>query len=78
MSRFLLFLLICSICCAQAGPTYAEKLGWKKTDRVLILHMDDGGMSFDSDLGIERVLENGAAKSLSVMMPTPWVPHIVH
>lgn len=35
-------------------------------------------MSYDSDAGIERVLENGAAKSLSVMMPTPWVPHIVH
>lgn len=35
-------------------------------------------MSYDSDAGIERVLEKGAAKSLSVMMPTPWVPHIVH
>lgn len=35
-------------------------------------------MSYDSDLGIERVLENGAAKSLSVMIPTPCVSHIVH
>ena len=62
----------------QTGPTYAERLGWNKNDRVLILHMDDAGMSHDSNLGIEQVLEKGAAKSLSVMMPTPWVPEIVH
>src|SRR5579864_5405631 len=65
-------------CLAQTGPTYAERLGWGKNDRVLILHMDDAGMSHDSNLGIERVLENGAARSLSVMMPCPWVPEIVH
>jgi chitin disaccharide deacetylase len=63
---------------AQSGPTYAERLGWNKSDRVLILHMDDAGMSHDSNLGIEQVLEKGAARSLSVMMPTPWVPEIVH
>lgn len=63
---------------AQTGPTYAERLGWGKNDRVLILHMDDAGMSHNSNAGIEQVLEKGAAKSLSVMMPTPWVPEIVH
>jgi len=40
--------------------------------------MDDAGMSHDSNMGIEQVLEKGAARSLSVMMPTPWVPEIVH
>ncbi len=62
---------------AQNGPSFAERLGWKKTDRVLIPHMDDAGMSFDSNSGIERVLEHGAARSLGVMMPCPWVPQIV-
>lgn len=61
-----------------SAQTFAEKLGWKKDDRVLILHMDDAGMSYDSNLGIIKVLENGVAPSLSVMMPCPWVPHIVH
>ena len=71
--------LFCSfVCFGQTTPTYAERLGWNKGDRVLILHMDDAGMSYDSDSGIEQVLEKGAARSLSVMMPTPWVPHIVH
>src|SRR6266545_3458916 len=63
---------------AQNPRTYAEKLGWGPGDRVLILHMDDAGMSYDSDAAIEQVLERGAARSLSVMMPCPWVPHIVH
>ena len=40
--------------------------------------MDDAGTSYDSDLGIEQVFENGAEKSLRVMMPTPWVPHLIH
>jgi chitin disaccharide deacetylase len=75
---FLVVSLASCICFAQTGPTYAERLGWNKGDRVLILHMDDAGMSHDSNVGIEQVLEKGAAKSLSVMMPTPWVPEIVH
>jgi hypothetical protein len=73
-----LALSIFSVSFAQTSPTYAERLGWNKGDRVLILHMDDAGMSHDSNVGIEQVLEKGAARSLSVMMPTPWVPEIVH
>lgn len=57
--------------------TYAEKLGWPKGTRALILHIDDAGMSYDSDLGVKRAIGEGVANSLSVMMPCPWVPHIV-
>ena len=78
MRRLALLAFLALACSAQDATTFAERLGWKKTDRVLLLHMDDAGMSFDSDQGIIRVLEEGAAKSLSVMMPCPWVPHIVH
>jgi hypothetical protein len=77
---FALPLILAASCLAQplAGQTYAEKLGWNNGDRVIILHMDDAGMSYDSNLAIERVLEHGAARSLSVMMPCPWVPQMVH
>ena len=34
-------------------------------------------MSHDSNLGTIRAIEEGAANSFSVMMPTPWVPEIV-
>ncbi len=59
------------------GPTYAERLGWPEGTRALILHVDDAGMSLDSNIGTIRAIEEGAANSLSVMMPTPWVPAIV-
>lgn len=60
-----------------AAQTYAERLGFPKDARVLLLHMDDAGMSLDSNLGMSEVIEHGAARSLSVMMPCPWVPQMV-
>src|SRR5882757_741109 len=53
--------------------TYAEKLGWPKGARVLILHVDDAGMSHDSNDGVEIALSKGVSTSTSVMMPCAWV-----
>jgi hypothetical protein len=45
---------------AQApDSTYAERLGFPKGSRVLILHVDDAGMSFDSNEGAEMALTKG-------------------
>jgi hypothetical protein len=63
---------------AQDTQTYAEKLGWKKGDRVVIMHVDDAAMSYDSDQGAIKAIEQGVATSVSVMMPCPWVPGFVH
>jgi hypothetical protein len=72
------FLLILFSFSAQSqDTTYAERLGFPKNARVIILHMDDAGMSLSSDRGVEKVFENGVANSTSVMMPCPWVPQIV-
>lgn len=54
--------------------TYAERLGWPGGSRVVIFHVDDAGMSYDSNMGTIRALEQGIATSASVMMPCPWVP----
>jgi len=62
---------------AQQTKTYAERLGFPKGTRVLILHVDDAGMSHDSDEGVEMALTDGVSTSTSVMMPCPWVPEIV-
>ena len=61
----------------MTDSTYAEKLGYPKGARVLILHVDDAGMSFDSNEGAIRAITKGAANSVSVMMPCPWVPAFV-
>src|SRR5688572_18727597 len=59
-------------------PTYAEKLGFPKDAKVLILHVDDVGMSWDSNQGAIQALEKGVATSCSIMMPCPWVPGFAH
>jgi hypothetical protein len=57
---------------AQTGETYAEKLGWPKGSKVVIFHVDDAGMSYSSNEGAKRSIENGIATSCSIMMPCPW------
>lgn len=58
--------------------TYAEKLGFPKDAKVLIIHVDDIGMSRESNLGAIDAMNNGVASSVSIMMPCPWVPDFVH
>ncbi len=58
--NLLLIILLTSIAEAQTpDSTYAERLGFPKGARVLILHVDDAGMSFDSNLGAEMALDQG-------------------
>lgn len=63
---------------AQTETTYAEKLGYPKNAKIIILHIDDMGMSYDSNIGGIEAMTKGVANSCSVMMPCPWVPGFVH
>ncbi len=76
-SAFLLVLGLIAVPSLAVAETYAEKLGWPAGTRLLILHVDDAGMSAETNTGTIAAIEQGAANSLSVMMPTPWVPQIV-
>lgn len=75
---FFLLVLAGKVSFCNAQQTYAEKLGYPKGSKVLILHVDDAGMSWDSNQGAIRALEKGVATSVSVMMPCPWVPGFVN
>lgn len=67
-----------SISAQKIDNTYAQKSGFPKNAKVLILHVDDAGMSFDSNEGTINAMTKGVANSCSVMMPCPWVPAFVH
>ena len=79
MNRFALTPVLLSLLLPmslRAEKTFAERLGWKPNDVVIILHVDDMGMSHSSNLGGIEAVEKGVATSWSVMMPCPWVPEI--
>jgi len=79
MKRYVLVPILLSLLLAtnlRAEKTFAERLGWKPNDVVVILHVDDMGMSHSSNLGGIETVEKGVATSWSVMMPCPWVPEI--
>ena len=63
---------------AQAEKTYAEKLGFPKGKKVLIFHVYDCGMSYSSNQGAYKSMEQGVATSCSIMMPCPWAASFIH
>ncbi len=75
--KSIIFLFIISLAIQTSfaqDQTYAEKLGYPKGAKVLILHVDDVGMSYDSNLGAIKAIDEGVATSLSMMMPCSWIP----
>ena len=78
---FMCFVFLTTIlhCYSQDNDsTFAEKLGYPKGAKVVILHVDDAGMSYDSNEGTIQALTKGVATSCSVMMPCGWVPGFVN
>src|ERR1700722_2773914 len=76
--KLLVIILLPGYLMAQRpDSTYADRLGFPNGSRVLILHVDDAGMSFDSNEGAEMALTKGVSTSVSVMIPCPWVPGFV-
>ncbi len=76
MKRCLFLLILISVLgrsfAQQGGSTYAERLGWPKGAKVIIFHVDDAGMSVNSNEGALNSIEKGVATSTSIMMPCSW------
>lgn len=54
----------------------AEKLGYKASDRLLIVNCDDVGMCHSSNLAVIDGMENGVITSGTIMTPCPWFNEI--
>jgi predicted glycoside hydrolase/deacetylase ChbG (UPF0249 family) len=61
---------------AAQTRTIAERLGYPRDAKLLILHADDLGVAHSEDSASFDALNSGAVNSASVMMPTPWVTEV--
>ncbi len=61
---------------ATTKATLAERLGFKATDKVLIINGDDVGMSHSANVATIDALENGLMTCATIMVPCPWFPEI--
>src|SRR5688500_1473478 len=50
----------------------AERLGYPRDAKLLILNCDDLGSSHAANVGVYEALRNGIATSATLMVPCPW------
>ena len=56
---------------AQEKMTNAEKLGYPKGKKILLLHCDDAGMCEEANIAVQSYVLKGDVLSAAVMMPCP-------
>jgi len=68
---FISFLLSLPVA-GQPEPSIAERLGYEKDAKLLILHADDAGVAHAVNLATISAITRNAVSSLSIMAPCPW------
>ena len=58
------------------ATTLAERLGYPRDAKLLIVHADDLGMTHSVNAASIKGLESGLVNSASMMVPCPWFPEI--
>src|SRR6266849_10533008 len=59
-----------------ATKTLAERLGYPRDAKLLIVHADDLGAAHSINTASIKGLESGLVSSASIMFPCPWLPEI--
>ncbi len=61
---------------SQSTKNLAEKLGYAKDAKLLIIHADDLGLSHSTNIATFKAFENKGITSGSIMVPCPWFTEV--
>lgn len=71
-----LLFVICFPALSQNKQNLAEKLGFDRNAKLLIVHADDMGLSQATNNAVIQAFQKGGITSGSIMVPCPWFPEI--
>lgn len=74
--RSSLALLLLATAVPAQTRTVAERLGYPRDAKLLILHADDLGAAHSINAASFDALDKGVISSASIMIPTPWVTEV--
>ncbi|MFN7119441.1 MAG: polysaccharide deacetylase family protein [Saprospiraceae bacterium] len=76
-SCVILLLLLHITGVAFAQSTLAERLGYPKDAKLLIIHADDLAVAHSENQASFKAMKEGSVSSASVMVPCPWLKEVV-
>src|SRR5215216_6671122 len=73
---WLLLMLLLPVTDARGQQTIAERLGYPRDAKLVIVHADDLGMTHSVNAATMKAFETGLVNSGSIMVPCPWLSEI--